>query len=103
AADLLDRPLELRVVERRDVERPHLVAVREQAPREMEAEEPGAAGDRDEHRARLRDVANGDAQAASALASRSSAGPSTTARKALTTSGSNCRCRVRARPPPRPP
>src|SRR5439155_10593039 len=46
---LLDRLFELGLVERRDVERPDGVAVREQPPREVEAEKPGPAGDRPEH------------------------------------------------------
>ena len=49
ASELLDTSLELRVVERREVERPHGVAVGDEAPREMQAEEARAAGDRDEH------------------------------------------------------
>jgi hypothetical protein len=42
AAQLLDRPLELRVVERDDVEGAHVVPVGEQAPRQMKAEEARA-------------------------------------------------------------
>ena len=38
-----------RIVERRHVERPHVGAVGEQPPREVETEEAGAAGDRPEH------------------------------------------------------
>jgi len=49
ASELLDTSLELRVVERREVERPHGVAVGDEAPRKMQAEEARAAGDRDEH------------------------------------------------------
>ena len=49
AAQLLHRALELGVVERHDVEGPHLVAVRKQAPREMQAEEARAARDCPQH------------------------------------------------------
>ena len=52
AAQLLDRALELGVVERREVERAHLVPVGQQPAREMEPEEAGPAGDRPAHRGR---------------------------------------------------
>jgi hypothetical protein len=42
AAQLVDPPLETRLVERREVERAHLVPVGEQPPREVQAEEAGA-------------------------------------------------------------
>ena len=48
AAHLLDPALELAVVERRDVERAHGAAVGEHAPREVQPEEAGPAGDRDQ-------------------------------------------------------
>ena len=51
AAHLLDAALELAVVERRDVERPHGAAVGEHAAREMEPEEAGPTGDRDQRHA----------------------------------------------------
>ena len=47
--DLLDPSLERRVVERREVERPHGVTVGDEAPCEMQAEEARAARDRDQH------------------------------------------------------
>ena len=50
AAQLLHRSARARLVERREVERPHLVAVGEQPPREVQAEEPGPSGDRPAHR-----------------------------------------------------
>ncbi len=50
AAELLDGTLELGVVERRHVERANGVAVCEQPPREVQAEETRAAGDRVQHR-----------------------------------------------------
>ena len=49
AAELLDGRLERRIVERRDVQRPHRLAVGHQSPSEMEAEEARAAGDRHRH------------------------------------------------------
>jgi hypothetical protein len=53
AAELFDVALELWIVEGRDVERAHGVAVGEEPPREVEAEEPGPARDRPEHGAIL--------------------------------------------------
>jgi hypothetical protein len=52
AAQLLDRALELRVVEGRHVERPHVVTFPEEPPGEVEAEEARAARDRPPHRRR---------------------------------------------------
>ena len=49
AAQLLDRALELGLVERREVERAHLVPVGEQPPREVQPEKPGPSGDRPAH------------------------------------------------------
>ena len=49
AAKLLDRALELRVVQRRHVERAHADTLGREATGEMEPEEAGPAGDRDEH------------------------------------------------------
>ena len=49
AAQFLDAALQHRVVERGEVERPHVVAVGDQAACEMQAEEARAAGDRDPH------------------------------------------------------
>src|SRR2546423_1389787 len=49
AAELLDRLLELGIVERHNVQRPDLVPVGEQPPREVQAEEARAAGDGKEH------------------------------------------------------
>ena len=46
---LLDRRLEPGVVERREVERAHLVAVRDEPPRQVQAEEARAARDRPQH------------------------------------------------------
>ena len=51
AAHLLDTALELAIVERRDVERAHAAAVGEHAAREVEPEEAGPAGDRDQRHA----------------------------------------------------
>jgi hypothetical protein len=48
-AQLADRVLELRVVERSDVERADVVPVCEQAPRKMQAEEARPAGDGPQH------------------------------------------------------
>ena len=50
--ELLDAALEPGVVERREVEDPHVVTVGDEAPGEMQAEKACAAGDRDEHEAR---------------------------------------------------
>jgi hypothetical protein len=49
AVDLLELSLERRVVERREVERPHGMTVGDEAPCEMQAEEARAARDRDQH------------------------------------------------------
>ena len=49
AAELLHRSFELPVVERREVERAHGVAVPDQPPRQVQAEEPGSSGDGPEH------------------------------------------------------
>jgi hypothetical protein len=51
ARELFDPPFELRVVEGGEVERADGVAVSEETPREMQAEEARAAGDRDQHAA----------------------------------------------------
>ena len=51
AAHLLDAALELAVVERRDIERADRAAVGEHAAREVEPEEAGPAGDRDQRHA----------------------------------------------------
>ena len=53
AAQLLGPALQLLVVERREVERAHVVALGEQTPREVQAEEARAAGDRPSHAPRL--------------------------------------------------
>ena len=53
ASELLDRALELGVVERHDVECPDVVTVGEEPPREVKPQKPGAAGDRPQHRGRL--------------------------------------------------
>ena len=52
AAQLLDPPLERRVVERSKVEGAHLVTVGDEAPCQMQAEKARAAGDRDQHGAK---------------------------------------------------
>ena len=52
-SELANLALELRVVEADEVERPHLVTVGEEPPRQVEAEESRPAGDRPDHRARL--------------------------------------------------
>ena len=49
AVELLDPPVELGIVERREIEDAHLVPVADQASGEVQAEEARAAGDRDEH------------------------------------------------------
>ena len=49
AAQLLDPTLEARILERHEVERPHVVPVGDEPTREMQAEEAGPAGDRHEH------------------------------------------------------
>ena len=51
AAHLLDAALELAVVERGNVERADAAAVGEHAAREMEPQEAGPAGDRDQRHA----------------------------------------------------
>ena len=50
--ELANLAFELRVVEADEVERPHLVAVGEQPPRQVQSEESRAAGDRPDHAAR---------------------------------------------------
>ena len=53
AAELLDPIVETRVLERHEIERPHVVPVRDEPTSEMQAEEPGPAGDRHEHGRKL--------------------------------------------------
>src|SRR4029079_3428707 len=52
AAKLLDRPLELGLVQGREIERADVVPAGEQPPCEMEPEKGGSAGDRPAHRGR---------------------------------------------------
>jgi hypothetical protein len=47
--DLFDAALERRIVQRREVERAHGMAVGDEAPCEVQAEEARAARDRDQH------------------------------------------------------
>src|SRR5207244_11881449 len=49
AAELLDRPFELGIVEPREVERPHVVPLGEQPPGQVQPEEARAAAARPEH------------------------------------------------------
>src|SRR6266511_808170 len=102
ASELLDRTLELDVVQRHHVQRAHGVPLGEQPSREVQAEEARAAGDRPEHQL-LTLLAAGGAGAgrAGGFASTSTAAASRTAIPTMLSPTRLARSRTRTPPSPR--